>query len=155
MLVINVDYSESDLKNLEGPVQDLKVAKEMFKDKDYDIIEIVNSKNIFKDVVRELQKLDKSSDVFQLFYSGHGIHKTDVEKGLFLGEDVTNAETTYRTKGELGDCLVNTDGTYCEELRLSTVVAKEMKEDASICLMYDMCRVEEGKQVMKKEFVRV
>ena len=43
---------------------------------------------------------------------------------------------------ELGDCLVNVDGSECSELRLSLSIAQELPENTTMCFLYDMCRVE-------------
>ena len=43
---------------------------------------------------------------------------------------------------EIGDCLVNVDGSPCSELRLSLSIAQELPENTTMCFLYDMCRVE-------------
>ena len=147
VLVINTNYSK--LTKLEGPLKDLQIAKQVFVQKGYKIFTIENSEDIFDDVRKLIENEGlNQSDVFQFFYSGHGIHKTSAEKGIFQGETQkmtkagTMKETNYGQEGELGDCLVNTNSTLCEELYLSLMIANELKEDASMCFFYDMCRDE-------------
>ena len=97
--------------------------------------------NILEDVCKlvETEEFKESaSDVFQLVYTGHGIHKTMVEKGKQAAEN--DEEADYKQRGKLGDCLVNTDGSVCSELELALSIAQELSENTRICLFYDMCR---------------
>ena len=110
----------------------------------YKVHIIENSDDIVTDVfdLIEEKELKESTDIFQFFYSGHGLYKNSAEKGLF--HDGNENETTCTQKGGLGDCLIGTKGTLCEELYLSVEIAKELKDNASLCFFYDMCR-QEGK----------
>ena len=142
LLIINCDYQKSTLNSLEGPRHDLKLAEKVFRDKGYQIKIVMDSLDIFGDVMDWMvdEKVKESTDVFQLFFSGHGLHKTTAEKGIRRNYNSEKAD--YGQEGELGDCLVNSDGTYCEELLLSSSVSKELGENAKLCFLYDMCRNE-------------
>ena len=141
--MINTDYKKSGLASLEGPLRDLEIAKKVFEAKEFDVFVIRNSDNILEDVCGLIEeKQIKDSDVVQFFFSGHGIHKATAEKGLFAKGN--EKETEFDQEGELGDCLVGTDGKLCEELLLSWQISECLKEDASMCFFYDMCR-NEGK----------
>ena len=144
VFVINIDYSH-DYTSLEGPMHDLEIAKKVFQAKGYSVHVIKNSDDIVEDVLSkmEAENMKETTDIFQLVYSGHGIHKISAEKGNSRGAHITKNETYYNQKGELGDCMVGTEGTLCEELFLSWQVSEELKKDASMCFFYDMCRNEE------------
>ena len=146
VFVINTDYSH-DYTSLEGPMHDLEIAKKVFQAKGYSVHVIKNSDDIVEDVLSkmEAENMKETTDIFQLVYSGHGIHKISVEKGISRGAIRTQGknENYYNQKGELGDCMVGTKGTLFEELFLSWQVSEELKKDASMCFFYDMCRNEE------------
>ena len=140
IFVINTQY-KAPLNNLEGPLHDLEIARKVFAAQNYSIHVIENSKDILTDVLDLIENEGlEGSDAIQLVYSGHGVHKTSAEKGKFQTE--TENKTNYGQSGELGDCLVNTDGTLCEELLLSWEIARELKGDALMGFFYDMCRSE-------------
>jgi hypothetical protein len=142
ILIINCNYQKSPLSSLEGPGHDLILAKKVFQDKKYRIKIFQDSEDIFADVMGWMvdEKVKESTDVFQLFFSGHGIHKTTAEKGIRGNWNSEKVE--YGQEGEIGDCLVNSDGTYCEELMLSSCVSNELGKNTKICFLYDMCRDE-------------
>ena len=144
VFVINTNYAP-EYSSLEGPLHDLEIARRVFQARGYSVHVIPDSDDIVEDVLRlmEDEKMKETTDVFSLVYSGHGIHKTSAEKGADGGEDVTKGEIHYQQKGELGDCLVGTKGTLAGELFLSWQVSEELKNDASMCFFYDMCRNEE------------
>ena len=140
IFVINTQY-KAPLNNLEGPLHDLENARKVFAAQNYSIHVIENSKDILTDVLDLIENEGlEGSDAIQLVYSGHGVHKTSAEKGKFQTE--TENKTNFGQRGELGDCLVNTDGTLCEELLLSWEIARELKGDALMGFFYDMCRSE-------------
>ena len=66
-----------------------------------------------------------------------------MEKGSDLAED--EDEEYFNQEGHHGDCIVNVDGTVCSELMLSFYFAGVVKQDALICLFFDMCRTEQNK----------
>ena len=74
------------------------------------------------------------------FSIGHGIHQTTVEKGGDFGEDDTGEY--FHQEGQLGDCVVNTNGELCSELMLSFMLSTAVNEDAHIGIFMDMCRTE-------------
>jgi hypothetical protein len=78
---------------------------------------------------------------FYHLFTGHGIHKTTVEKGGEIGEDDT--EEYFRQEGQLGDCVVNTNGSLCSELLLSFLLSTAVNENAHIGIFMDMCRTED------------
>eukprot|EP00092_Neocalanus_flemingeri_P075701 GFUD01093827.1.p1 GENE.GFUD01093827.1~~GFUD01093827.1.p1 ORF type:complete len:670 (+),score=186.86 GFUD01093827.1:170-2011(+) len=162
ILVANCNYEKTT--SLKGPKMDLEIGIRLFGAKGYKVYPIENSKDIAKDVFELIEKenLRESTEILQFVYSGHGFHQYRVEKSSFLEvekelKDKTTTEKHFEQEGDGEDCLVNTDGTLCEELFLSWQIAAEMMEDTTICLFYNMCRNESRKDVNEKtvkEFVK-
>ena len=141
IFVLNSDYSKANMDSLHGQHDDFKTGKKVFKDKHYEVHVIKDSDDILGDVcaqITEKKIKESASDVFQLVYSGHGVHKAMVQKGRETAEN--DKEIEFKQKGKFGDCLVNTDGTFCSELELALKIANELSEKTRICLFYDMCR---------------
>ena len=140
LIVVNCDYGKSKLEDLEGPHDDLKLAVKLFTEKGYRIHVIKDSDKINTDVLDWIEdnQLEETTEIFQLFYSGHGVHKSTAEKGMLYSGD--NKKADYRQEGEHGDCLVNCDGTLCEELLLSYQISDVFKKETELSFFYDMCR---------------
>jgi len=136
IFVVNWNYQDPHYDYLDGILDDVKVAKDIFKKRGYHVRIIENSKDIDSDVCNLLENDEEfkkcARDVFQFIYMGHGIHKVMAEKH----------EKSNRQINELGDCLVNVDGSLCSELELSLSIAQELPESTTMCFLYDMCRVE-------------
>jgi len=157
IFVLNWKYQDRHYNDLLGILDDVKIVKEVFKNRGYHVRVLENSKDIDSDVCNLLEKDEEfkncARDAFQFIYMGHGIHKIMAEKH----------ERGNHHINELGDCLVNVDGSLCSELRLSLSIAQELPENTTMCFLYDMCRVETRKQAerikieidtfgLKKEF---
>ena len=140
LIVVNCDYGKSELKDLVGPHADRKLAEKLFTEKGYRTHVIEDSEKINEDVLDWIEdnQLEKTTEIFQLFYSGHGVHKSTAEKGMFYTGN--NEKADYRQEGEHGDCLVNCDGTLCEELLLSYQISELFKKGTELSFFYDMCR---------------
>ena len=141
IFVVNSEYST--LESLPGSQNDIKLARKVFAARNYKIHEIKNSKNILEDVCSKVEEegfKESASDVFQLVYCGHGIHKTAAEKGNRANENEKEAD--FNHVGEFGDCLVNVDGSLCSELSLALGIAQGLSENTRMCLFYDMCRAQ-------------
>jgi len=153
VFLINCRYSEeSGITSLVGPAKDLDIAKQMFEAKGYKIHTLEDEANIEESIntlIDENEADFKELDVLQFIYSGHGIHQTTVEKGKEFGEDETNAEEYFKQKGHIGDCIVNTNGTFCSELMLSLLLSSAVNQQALIGLFFDMCRTETKKMFVK------
>ena len=141
IFVLNSEYSKAKLESLQGQNEDFQIGKKVFKDKHYAVHVIKDSEDILEDVctlVETEEFKESAADIFQLVYSGHGIHKTMAEKGK--PNAMNDEEAEYKQRGKLGDCLVNTDGSECSELELALNIAEALSENTRICLFYDMCR---------------
>jgi len=136
IFVINWKYQDRHYNDLLGILDDVKIVKEVFKNRGYHVRVLENSKDIDSDVCNLLEKDEEfkncARDAFQFIYMGHGIHKIMAEKH----------ERGNHHINELGDCLVNVDGSLCSELELSLSIAQELPESTTMCFLYDMCRVE-------------
>ena len=143
VIIINSNYSKSSFTDLEGPLIDLKHAQKLFKEKGYKIHIIKDSRKINEDVLDLIEdnNLEERTEIFQLFFSGHGVFKSTAEKGMLYTGNKEKAD--YKQEGEYGDCLVNSDGSLCEELLLAYQVSDVLNKDAQICMFYDMCRSEQ------------
>ena len=155
VIIVNSVYADPDhiYSNLEGPKTDLKLAEKLFRKMGYTIYIRENIEDIRETVLSLLEDndLESSTDVFQLFFSGHGVFKSTAEKGEFYTGDLQK-ENNYRQKGEYGDCLVNTNGSLCEELSLAYMVSDLLGNHVKICMFYDMCR-SERKEAQEKIIV--
>ena len=141
LFVLNSDYSKANVESLHGQNEDFNIGEKVFRGKHYTVHVIKDSEDILGDVstlVATEEFKESSSDVFQLVYTGHGMHKTMVEKGKQAAEN--DEEADYKQRGKLGDCLVNTDGSVCSELELARSIAQELSENTRTCLFCDMCR---------------
>ena len=74
VFVINTKYtSQSGLKSLKGPLEDLKLAEILFKARGYTTHIIHNSKNVETDIIELIEANEeefKELDVLQFVYSG-------------------------------------------------------------------------------------
>jgi len=140
IFVVNYRYQPRHYSNLSGILEDVKVVKDVFRKRNYHIKVIENSKDIERDVCNVLKTDEEfkicTRDAFQFIYMGHGIHKIMAEKH----------ERGNNQVNDIGDCLVNVDGSPCSELRLSLSIAEELPENTNMCFLYDMCRVETRRQ---------
>jgi len=141
IFVVNSEYdSNSEFDDLPGTLENLEAALKIFEKLNYVTHVIPNSKDILTEVRDYVENKDgfkdSARDVFQLLYLGHGCHKNIIYKH----------EGSYLQKGQLGDCLVNVDGTFCAELELALCIGQNLAEKTKICLMYDMCREQTRQQ---------
>ena len=82
IFVVNWKYQHSHYPDLLGILEDMKVAKKIFKMRNYHVKIIENSKDILKDVEDLMEKdtefKEHARDVLQFIYMGHGIHKASI-----------------------------------------------------------------------------
>jgi len=136
IFVANWKYSATGFKDLPSPPKDLKLAKEIFKQRNYGIHVIENSADILEDVCEYIENTEgfeeSARNILQFVYMGHGLHKKFVQK---------HKKSNYQ-EGEIGDCLVGVDGTLCGELELALNIARGVSDRTKMCMIYDMCRVQ-------------
>ena len=136
IFVANWKYSATGFKDLPSPPKDLKLAKEIFRQRNYGIKVIENSVDIIEDVCGYIENTEgfkeSARDILQFVFMGHGLHKKFVQK---------HKMSNYQ-EGEIGDCLVGVDGTLCGELELALNIARGVSDRTKMCMIYDMCRVQ-------------